>query len=201
MGWMHHLLDVAESIPEPELPKPVLRNLVLDGGLSIGSRVLVIGAANVRLPRWLDGLGIDVVVVDDDSDRVAAAGSAWPGGEIRCVPEIANLPFHVQGFDAILVRDASAPRSTIVEWAALLRAGGRLTFVDSDGTPSTPELDGLPGEVAVFEHRPQSLPWSTTRNVVLRLTSLRIPDTPIDRETWQSFARPVVIEQPDRAAA
>lgn len=205
MGWLHHFHDVDDPCSESGLPKPMLRRLLFDGGLAIGSRLLVVGSGDVRLPRVLDELGIDVVLIDYDDSRIERAHDEWPDVDVRRVGDDEAPPFEAHGFDGVIVRtddlDDDALRTSVSEWAALLRPDGQLAFLRSAGRTDeiVTALAGLPGVVRTFDERSGLWPWTRSKPNGTRLTTLRVPSSPIDRETWQSFTTPT--HQLERSAA
>lgn len=194
MGWQHHFTDAIARIEESGLPKSLLRRLLFDSRLTIGSRVLLVGLNDTRLPRLLDELGIDVVGTDDRDDVVATASRAVPSVDVLLMPETGPLPFPAFSFDAVVVRGCrtygeglQSARSLRLsgELASLLRPAGELSFFDA--TPNRlraaalmEHLECLPGDLRCERF---ATGWSLSNAV--ELTSLRIPGTPLDRREWR----------------
>ncbi len=212
MGWQHHFEDSLERIEDAGLPKRLVRRLLFDSKLTIGSRVLVVGLHDVRLPRILDGLGIDVVGLDDRDDVLEIAGRSVSNIDLVRLPESGPLPFPSFSFDSVFVRGCrvygeglDTERSTRLtgELAALLRPAGELAFLDP--TPDDlrtaalfQHLECLPGDLRTERF---ATGWSM-RNAIA-LTTLRIPSEPMERDAWKRLVEssPTVEPQIERDAA
>jgi hypothetical protein len=210
VGWQHFFDDAAERLAEAGLPKPLLRRLLFESRLTIGSRVLLVGAADVRLPRLLDGLGIDVTVVEDDPTVVHRASLELPEIEVHLTPDAGPLPFPALGFDAVIVRDQfdyaagfETRRALLrtAELASLLRPAGELTFLftgeAATAMPADAEvaseievhLDQLPGNVSIQCFGPGGWFRRSAAPPTATLATLRIPAEPIARDQWTTLAR------------
>jgi SAM-dependent methyltransferase len=132
-------VDSVSLVEHAGVPRKALKALLVGNGLCPGSRVLVVGGANVEFLRCLDGLGLLVTGFESNGNSLAALRGGqppidWRGGHPG---ETAYLP--EQAFDLVLVRDhpsyhgslsSSDALRTTSDLLASLRPCGFLAFVD-----------------------------------------------------------------------
>lgn len=128
----------------PGLPRSVLRRLVSDGRITIGSRVLDVGCGQGELLRFLDELCVDAVGLDESLENIRSAQAAAPGVTCRCGTPRERLPFPDHHFNVVLARDLSVYAGDLLcseslcstaRLLAAIRPGGVLCVVLSHSQP------------------------------------------------------------------
>ncbi len=139
MDWTRLLGSVVSSNP---LPRAVLRHLLLDHQVGLGSRVLDVGCGHGELVHHLDNLGIDANGLDESPDNVDCAKRLEPRSDFQLVtaPAVQSLE-HIgndEPLDLIVVRHLTTydgnlfGASSFQATAKLLqhlRPGGWLVFL------------------------------------------------------------------------
>ena len=202
---------------KPPLPRPVLRHLVREQGIWVGSRVIDVGCRTGDLVRFLTELGIDASGLDDSAEDVAAARRVSPRLDFRVGIDPWNSSKRLGGpFDVILVRDLAVYHDNVFSPSAFastgyllfsLRPGGRLVFLKVPETDSNQRPDGhdiscfarhvsfFPGTCRVSHVRSGFDLRSTWSQLIRRqpldnyqTVSLRIPEEPLSRADWAQLA-------------
>lgn len=95
---------INNNILPPPLPRKMLRHLIFDHRIDLGTRCLVAGCGEGDLVRYLHMLGFDVVGLDDDLEKIETARNLSPHLRFEhWDTEDTNLAFDEQEFDLILV--------------------------------------------------------------------------------------------------
>lgn len=166
MGWARLLSSQVSSSP---LPRAVLRHLLLEHRIGLGSRVLDVGCGHGELVHYLDDLGMDAVGLDESSDNVEAARRFEPRSDFQLVTAPAEQSLdHIadnQPLDLIVVRHLTSydgnlfcPSSFHATARLLghLRPGGWFTFLVHRAR--TRHADKRSHEVTCFARHLSSFP-------------------------------------------
>lgn len=217
MSWFHRLESLSDSpLVRTELPKTVLRHVVMGHGLSVGSRVLVAGCINGNLVRFFDYLGMDACGLHASESEIETARMAAPDHEFYHWRPDEPLQLPEREFDFVLVKNDSTSLETatpIASFAATadllarLVPGGHLCFVSSVGSSRLGKSVDQPA--VRYERQLSSFPgtFKTTRlgNGLNRLfrrswifgsenateysvASLKTPPKPYSLGEWHRFA-------------
>jgi SAM-dependent methyltransferase len=205
-----------DPIPDPGLPRRLLRHLFLPEKLGLGGRLLDIGCGAGELTQFCNLLGVETVGLDERADRVTAARRAAPQLDFFHVKLDQPLPVLDQTFDIVLVRDLAVHRLSLRSADALaatanllatVRPGGQLVLLaraDHDGGTTDDwhapnclarHLGTFPGSNRVVDLYDWPMPfaaitWMLGRHVRpgFRIATLTTPREAISRRQWLDFA-------------
>lgn len=203
-------------IPDPGLPRRLLRHLFLPQHLGLGGRLLDVGCGTGELTRFLDLLSVETVGLDESLANVDTARRAAPHLDYFCIDLLEPLPVPDQYFEFVIARDLSVHQHNLLSFDALtatasllatLRPGGELVLMareDHDGgthddwhAPAclARHLAPFPGTCRVVYLNDRLTPPAAWRWIVTHrprpgylIGTLKIPLQPISREQWRDFA-------------
>ena len=121
-----------------ELPRRLLKQVLVGHGLRFGARVLVAGCGHGELVAFLDEIAYQVEVIDDSTDSISEARTCFPQFEFHYARLEESIPVPADEFDLILVQDLCAYRQNLLDLTArsatanllgCLKPGGDLVFV------------------------------------------------------------------------
>lgn len=125
-------------LPDPGLPRRLLRRIFEGCPIGVGSRVLDVGCGSGELLRFLDQLCLDASGMDDSKENILAARSISPALTFAYGSASEPLPFPEHHFNIVLARDLSVHnvdllgRISLCATARLLaavRPGGSLCLI------------------------------------------------------------------------
>jgi SAM-dependent methyltransferase len=125
-------------LPDPGVPRRLLRHIFEGCLIGVGSRILDVGCGTGELMRFLDQLCLDVSGLDDSPENIQATKSACP--TLTCLYGAASepLPFPGHHFNLVLARDLSVHTGDLLGRTALsatarllaaVRPGGALCLI------------------------------------------------------------------------
>ncbi len=202
--------------PPIEIPRRVLRHVLLSHNIGVGARVLDLGCGRGGLVRYLNELGIDAIGLDESAEHIDAAEQTAPHLEFQ-LGGTARQQFDAndRGFDMVLARDLAAYRTDLFAPEAFavtanllscLRPSGCFVFLTLPDFGSHADfnrhsigcfarhLSFFPGRCRVVES-PPALPidaawkWLSgrTSNRTDRLASLRVPAQKYSAAQWDDL--------------
>jgi SAM-dependent methyltransferase len=146
MNWISPIrTDGDPPLPEPGLPRRLLRYLFEAGHVGIGSRVLDVGCGGGSLLRFLNELCLDATGLDESPQNIETARALAPELDLYCGRAQDPLPFAEQTFNVVLARDLSVYEGELFSYGALLstarllaaiRPGGHLMIVHQVQNPA-----------------------------------------------------------------
>jgi hypothetical protein len=221
MSWGPTFQKPRELPAQGSLPRKVVRHLVQNAKVGIGSRVLSAGC-DCELSCFLSTLGMRVWGLADNPEDLVAVRNEYPDLDMKFANPQQSVPFEEQSFHLVVVRDLSAHCGPLQTPAALrataqllscVRPGGTLSFVqcaDADaphgaahrGRCYERHLAHFPGVVRRAEFSDGVLPRAPWHRLAKRpqssgivAVSLRLPHEPLQRSAWlrlaDEFARSV----------
>jgi SAM-dependent methyltransferase len=189
--------------------------LIETPGLGVGSSILDAGCGRGELASYLSYLGFKVTGYDESPEQVAAARRSTPGVDFFGGSSAA-IPFSMNSFDLVVVRDLAAYSDSLLSRGSLrttaqllacVRPGGRLVFLEQHAVETSNNtdghsadcyyrhLEGFPGEanVAVIGESPTDLAsWkallSHGRRAEHLVAAFGCSATCYSREDWLRFA-------------
>lgn len=139
MSWTRLLSSPASTTP---LPRAVVRHLLFEHQIGLGSRVLVVGCGHGELVNFFDDLGMDASGLDESPENVSWATEHEPRSDFQLVASPAEVSLEHIGndepHDLIVVRHLTTydgnlfcPSSFLATAKLLqhLRPNGWFTFV------------------------------------------------------------------------
>lgn len=138
MRFSNFFAKAAVSSSAPPLPRGLIRQILLQHRVCIGSRVLDVGCGRGELVRFFDRLGLEAAGLEESAVAVEAAARSAPHLEFRQLAFGGTPDFLEQQFDLILVRSHSllsdnllstSARRATAELLSCLRPGGSLVFL------------------------------------------------------------------------
>ncbi|MGE5194769.1 MAG: class I SAM-dependent methyltransferase [Deltaproteobacteria bacterium] len=217
MDWLLQYHPADGRVPtEPGIPKRLLRRLVRNGNISIGSRVLDAGCGRGELTRFLDELAVEASGFDESAACIAAAQAAAGHLSYACSRAAVGVPFPERSFDVVLARDLPDHRGNLFDFQAMratahllatIRPQGRLIIVRRvDAALSNQpgghlqtcylrHLESFPG-VSSVSYLADSLLDATTWKWMMGRQSragfmialLALPDSPRTKREWEQIA-------------
>jgi len=217
MNWISPLRSEGEPpLPDPGLPRRLLRYLFETGHVGIGSRVLDVGCGGGSLLRYLNELCLDATGLDESPQNIETARALAPELSLFCGRAQDPLPFAENTFNLVLARDLSVYEGELFSYGALLstarllaaiRPGGHLLIVHQvqNGAP----LGAMSHQDACFIRHLQTfskdalctristrlnwIPWRRS-TVEYQVASIQVPFRVRGLKEWLKIGRRVATE-------
>lgn len=217
MNWISAIRsDGDPPLPDPGLPRRLLRYLFETGHVAIGSRVLDVGCGGGSLLRFLNELCLDATGLDESPQNIETARALAPELSLYCGRAQDPLPFAEHTFNLVLARDLSVYEGELFSYGALLstarllaaiRPGGHLLIVQQVPNPA-PYAPSMHQDVCFLRHlqmftkeancrristRWNWIPWRRS-TVEYQVASVQVPVRARSLKEWLKIGRRIATE-------